>query len=103
MYDSPEAQEYWSQRFGDLFANLKTVQKTAAVAQAPTTVEAIIEPTEAVEEVEEKADETTEETAEASTLKALPQYPVYPVLYYPYSSFYNQHLIVPAAVLSNQI
>ena len=99
VYDSPEAQEYWSQRFGDLFSNIRSLQKTAVTAEPSKVV------TESLEPVTET--ETTSETEDEDVkIKTTSQYPVYPVLYYPYSSLIRTHqplLLTPTPVFSNQI
>ena len=93
VYDSPEAQEYWSQRFGDLFSNIRSLQKTAVTADPSKVV------TESLEPVTETEDDDVK-------IKTTSQYPVYPVIYYPYSSLISATqplLLTPTPVFSNQI
>ena len=93
VYDSPEAQEYWSQRFGDLFSNIRSLQKTAVTADPSKVV------TESLEPVTETEDDDVK-------IKTTSQYPVYPVIYYPYSSLIRTTqplLLTPTPVFSNQI
>ena len=93
VYDSPEAQEYWSQRFGDLFSNIRSLQKTAVTADPSKVV------TESLEPVTETEDDDVK-------IKTTSQYPVYPVIYYPYSSLIRTSqplLLTPTPVFSNQI
>lgn len=85
VYDSPEAQAYWSRRFGDLFANLADIQKSS-VTKNP-------EPTVLIEELEEENEDlsdnsvtTVEDIVTEASHLVQKQYPSFPVIYYPTSS-----------------